>query len=59
MTKSPPTNARDVRDSGVASGSGEPLEEGMATRSSTLAVDRGAWRATVQRVTMSPTRLNG
>ena len=59
MTKSPLTNARDVRDSGVTSGSGEPLEEGMATRSSTLAMDRGAWQATAQGVTMSPTRLNG
>ena len=59
MPKSPLTNARDVRDSGVTSGSGEPLEEGMATRSSTLAMDRGAWQATAQGVTTSPTRLNG
>ena len=59
MTKNPPTNASDVRDSGSTSGSGDPLEEGMATHSSVLAMDRGAWRATVHRVTMSPTRLNG
>ena len=59
MTKNPPTNARDVRDSGSTSGSGDPLEEGMATHSSVLAMDRGAWRATGHRVTMSPTRLSG
>ena len=40
----------------------DPLEEGMATHSSILAwrihVDRGAWRATVHRVTKSQTRLS-
>ena len=38
----------------------EPLEEGMATHSSTLAwripMDRGAWRATVQGITEIQTR---
>ena len=38
-----------------------PLEKGMATRSSILAwrisMDRGAWQATVHRVTQSRTRL--
>ena len=37
----------------------DPLEEGMATHSSTLAwripMDRGTWQATVQRVTKSRT----
>ena len=40
-------------------GGEDPLEEGMATHSSILAwripVDRGAWRATVHRVTQSRT----
>ena len=39
----------------------DPLEEGMATHSSILAwripMDRGAWRATVHKVTKSQTRL--
>ena len=42
-------------------GRGDPLEDGMATHSSVLAmenpVNRGAWRATVQRVAKS--RDNG
>ena len=40
----------------------DPLEEGMATRSSILAwripMDRGAWRATVHGVAKSRTRLS-
>ena len=40
----------------------DPLEEGMATHSSTLAwrlpVDRGAWQAAVPGVTKSQTLLN-
>ena len=40
----------------------DPLEEGMATHSSILAwriaMDRGAWRATVQGVTKNQTRLS-
>ena len=39
----------------------DPLEEGMATHSSTLAwiipTDRGSWRTTVRGVTKSPTQL--
>ena len=39
----------------------DPLEEGMATHSSVLAwrifMDRGAWWATVHRVTKNRTRL--
>ena len=40
----------------------DPLEEGMATHSSILAwripMDRGAWWATVHKVTKSHTRLS-
>ena len=43
-------------------GQEDPLEEGMATRSSILAwripMDRGAWRATVHGVAKSQTQLN-
>ena len=39
----------------------DPLEEGLATHSSIIAwripMDRGAWRATVHRVTKSQTQL--
>ena len=47
-------NLPAVRDTWVPSlGWEDPLEEGMATRSSILAwripMDRGAWRATVMR----------
>ena len=49
MVKYPPA----VQETGVQSlGWEDPLEEGMATRSSILAwripMDRGAWQATVQ-----------
>ena len=36
----------------------DPLEKEMATHSSILALERGAWRATVHRVTKSQTRLS-
>ena len=39
MIKNLPANARDIRDLGSISGSGDPLEEGMTMHSSTL-----AWR---------------
>ena len=35
----------------------DPLEEGMATRPSTLPMDRGAWRAAVHRAAQSWTQL--
>ena len=35
----------------------DPLEEGMATHSSILAIDIGAWWATVYKVTKSWTQL--
>ena len=47
MGKNPPA----IQETWVQSlGGDDPLEEGMATHSSTLAMDRGAWRATVLRV---------
>ena len=54
MVKNPPA----VQETWVQSlGLEDPLEEGMATHSSIPAwrmpVDRGAWRATVRRVTQS------
>ena len=61
VVKNPPANAGDVRDSGQSLGWEDPLEEGMATHSSTLAwripMDRGAWQATVHGVSKSWTRL--
>jgi len=39
VVKNLPTNAGDVRDTGSIPGSGDPLENGMATYSSSL-----AWR---------------
>ena len=55
VVKNPPANAGDLRETQVRSlGQEDPLEEGMATHSSTLAwripMDRGAWRATVHGV---------
>ena len=58
MVKNPPT----VQETWVRSlGWEDPLEVGMATRSSILAwrifMDRGAWQATVHGVAKSQTRL--
>ena len=39
MVKNPPANAGDSEDAGLIPGWEEPVEEGMATHSSTL-----AWR---------------
>ena len=52
-----------VQETWVGSlGQEDPLEEGMATHSSTLAwripMDRGAWRATIHGVAKSWTRLS-
>ena len=48
-------------DAGSIPGWEDPLDEGMATHSSFLAwripMDRGAWQATVHRVTQSQTQL--
>ena len=56
LVKNPPV----IRETWVQSlGWEDPLEEGMATHSSILAwripMDRGAWQATVHRVTKSRT----
>ena len=36
VVKNPPTNPGDIRDAGSITTQEDPLEEGMATRSSTL-----------------------
>ena len=59
MVKNPPA----IRETWVPSlGWEDPLEEEMATPSSVLAwripMDRGAWRATVQGIAKSQTRLS-
>ena len=41
---------KDTGDSGSTLGQEDPLKEGRATYSSILAMDRGAWRATVHGV---------
>ena len=55
----PSVNAEDIRDAGSILGQEDPLEEGMATHSSSLAwripMDRGAWWATVHGVARSGT----
>ena len=57
--KNPPVSAGDIRDAGSILGL-DPLEEGMAAHSSLLAwrilMDRGAWWATVHRVTKTQTK---
>ena len=58
MAKNPPA----MQETWIQSlGWEDPLEKGMATHSSILAwripMDRGAWRATVQGVTVSRTQV--
>ena len=61
MVKNLPANAGDVRDMGSIPGSGRSPGEGNGNplQYSCLenATDRGAWRATVHRVTKSQTGL--
>ena len=61
MVKNPPANVGDVTDSGSIPGSGRSSGEGHGNslQYSCLEnpMDRGAWRATVHRVTKSPTLL--
>ena len=61
LVKNPPPNAGDVRDVGSIPGSGRSPGEGNGTplQYSCLEnpMDRGAWQATVYRVTKSQTRL--
>ena len=61
VVKNPPT-VQEIAETRVQSlGREDPLEQGMATHSSTLGLekpmDRGAWWATVHRVAKSWTRL--
>ena len=57
MVKNSPANAVDRRDAGSIPVWEDPLEEGMETHSSMLAwknpMVRGAWQATVHKVTKS------
>ena len=44
LVKNPPANAGDIGDAGLIPGSGDPLDEGVATHSSILiTMNRGAW----------------
>ena len=55
MVKNPPANAGDIRDVGSIPGSGRCLGGGhgnpLQYSCQENALDRGAWRATVHRVT--------
>ena len=57
VVKNPPANVGDTRDMSLIPGLGTSLEKEMATSSSSLArtipMDRGAWWASIQRVTNS------
>ena len=59
MVKNPPANAGDVRDTGLIRGLGRSSGEGNGNplQCSCLEnpLDRGAWRATVRKVTESDT----
>ena len=59
MVKNPPAEAGDIRDSGSIPGLGRPLRGGHGNplQYSCLEnpMDRGAWQATVHRVTESDT----
>ena len=57
MVKNPPASTGDARVAGAVPGLEDPLEEGMATCLGDP-TDRGAWQATVPRVTQSWARLN-
>ena len=47
MVKNPPINAGAIRDMGGSLGWEDPLEEGMATHSSTLAAESQGQRSLV------------
>ena len=59
MVKNPPANAGDIRDTGLIHGLGRSSGEGNGNplQCSCLEnpLDRGAWRATVHKVTESDT----
>ena len=62
VSKESACNAGDVRDAAPSLGQEDPLEEEMATPSSNSCLEnpmgRGAWQATVCRVTKSQTQLS-
>ena len=55
VVKNTPANAGDAKDAVSISGSGDALEDKMATHSGNP-MDRGAWWAAVQGATKSQTR---
>ena len=57
MVKHPPANAGDIRDAGLILGQEDLLKEGNLPQSSCLEnpMDRGPWKAVVQRITKSQT----
>ena len=61
MVKNAPANAQDIRDMGSVSGSGKSPGggHGNTLQYSSLEnpMDRGAWRATVHRVSKNQARL--
>ena len=63
VVKIPPATAGDVRDTGSIPGSGKSPGEGISNplQFSCLEnpINRGAWQATVHRVTQSWTQLQG
>ena len=62
MAQTVKKSACNAGDPGLTQGQEDPLEKGMATHSSILALetsmDRGGWQATVHGVTKSWTRLS-
>ena len=61
MIKNPPTNAGDIRDMGLIPGLGKSPGEEHGNHSSNLCLEnpmgRGAWWATVHKVTQNQTQL--
>ena len=57
VVKNSPANAGDIRDADCILGSGRSSERGHGNQYSCLKnpTDRGAWQATVHRVTQSQT----
>ena len=53
VVKNPPTNAGDIRDAGLIPGSGRSWEGSLQYSCLENPMDRGAWGATVHRVTKS------
>ena len=58
VVKNPPASAGDIRDLGSIPGSGKGHGTPLQYSCLENPMDRGAWWATVYRVTMSRTRLS-